>query len=443
MMSGEDADADQPGEQAAALGAQREGRRRGRAGAGAAGRCRGRRAGPGRCRAARSIRAADEQEGERGQGAGRSSTAGRAPANGRSSSAQPSGVAHRSQPADEVSATIRSEQRDGEHAAPAIPVAMRRVGATWLATAPTPTKTGSGETSASERKTEGPAPARPARIPASSASHTIAAPSAIAGERRRETRGRGSPAPERTSSRRPASSSARSARTAASTPHSAGEDREGAQPPRHVAADGEQVVRHAVEQAHGAVVAEAALELQAVLERRVGGAVGRRPARRRPAGTAARTRSSACARRAAVWRASALAADTAVRAVVVVQEDLLERRLAAVERDHGMPGEGGDERPDAAGDLERAPRWRPRSSRLHARQRRAAAGAGPVEGDVDGLRAEVAQLGQRPLLDEPPAAQDADAVAERLDLAEDVRGEEDGLPALAWPRARSRGRRPP
>ena len=104
-------------------------------------------------------------------------------------------------------------------AAPAIPVAMRRVGATWLATAPTPTKTGSGETSASERKTEGPAPARPARIPASRASHTIAAPSAI------PARPAASAWPRltglaRMSSRRPASSSARSARTAASMPHS-------------------------------------------------------------------------------------------------------------------------------------------------------------------------------------------------------------------------------
>jgi hypothetical protein len=44
-----------------------------------------------------------------------------------------------------------------------------------------------------------------------------------------------------------------------------GEDGEGAQPPRHVAADGEQIVGHAVEQSHRPVLAEAALELQAVL----------------------------------------------------------------------------------------------------------------------------------------------------------------------------------
>ena len=117
----------------------------------------------------RSIRAATSSRASVAS-AGRSSTAGRAPANGRSSSAQPSGVAHRSQPADEVSATIRRSSATAS-TAPAIPVAMRRVGAIWLATAPTPTNTGSGETSAIERKTEGPGPARPARIPASSASH--------------------------------------------------------------------------------------------------------------------------------------------------------------------------------------------------------------------------------------------------------------------------------
>ena len=76
----------------------------------------------------------------------------------------------------------------------------------------------------------------------------------------------------------------------------------------------------------------------------------------------------------------------------------------------------------------------PELVRLHARQLGQRRG-GPVEGDLDRLRAEVAQLGQRPLLDEAAVAQDADAIAERLDLAEDVRGQEDGLAALAWPRA--------
>ena len=46
------------------------------------------------------------------------------------------------------------------------------------------------------------------------------------------------------------------------------------------------------------------------------------------------------------------------------------------------------------------------------------------------MRREVAKLGQRSLVDEAALAEDADAVAERLDLAEDVRGEEHRLPAL-------------
>ena len=49
---------------------------------------------------------------------------------------------------------------------------------------------------------------------------------------------------------------------------------------------------------------------------------------------------------------------------------------------------------------------------------------------LDRLRAQVAQLGERALVDEPALAQDPDSVAERLDLAEDVRREEDGLAAL-------------
>ncbi len=331
MIEREHPDADQPGEQAAPLGAQRERRSARRAGAGAAGRCRGRRAGPGRCRA--GARSAPRRAGGRAWPA----RAGAAPRAARRRTA----AAPRPSPAASPTAASRptrcprpsAASSATASAAPAIPVAMRRVGAIWLATAPTPTKTGSGETSAIERKTEGPTPARPTRIPASSASHTIAAPDRDPGQRRPEHRRRGSPRPERTSSRRPASSSARSARTAASMPHSAGEDREGAQPPRHVAADGEQVVGHAVEQAH-------ARGSRRSCARAAGGpgASGRRCGRPRPARAEPRRKSSAneivrvrASRR--VWRASALAADTAVRAVVVVQEDLLEGRLAAVERD--------------------------------------------------------------------------------------------------------------
>ena len=52
------------------------------------------------------------------------------------------------------------------------------------------------------------------------------------------------------------------------------------------------------------------------------------------------------------------------------------------------------------------------------------------ERDLDGLRAKVTQLGQRPLVDELAVSENPDSVAHRLHLAEDVRGEEDGLPAL-------------
>ena len=47
----------------------------------------------------------------------------------------------------------------------------------------------------------------------------------------------------------------------------------------------------------------------------------------------------------------------------------------------------------------------------------------------------MAHLRQRADLDEPPVAQDADPVAQRLDLAEDVRGQEHRLAARRGPRA--------
>jgi hypothetical protein len=53
-----------------------------------------------------------------------------------------------------------------------------------------------------------------------------------------------------------------------------------------------------------------------------------------------------------------------------------------------------------------------------------------VEGHLHGLGAQVAEFRQRALVDQPPVTKDADAVAERLHLAEDVRGEEHGLAAL-------------
>ena len=83
--------------------------------------------------------------------AGSRSTAGRAPVNGRSSSAQPSGVAQRSQPAPlAVSATARSS-RNSATAPPPSSRATRRDGASWLATAPSPANTGITETVARAR----------------------------------------------------------------------------------------------------------------------------------------------------------------------------------------------------------------------------------------------------------------------------------------------------
>ena len=52
------------------------------------------------------------------------------------------------------------------------------------------------------------------------------------------------------------------------------------------------------------------------------------------------------------------------------------------------------------------------------------------ERDLDRLGAEVAQLGQRALVHQPAGPEDPDAVAQRLDLAEDVGGEEHRLAAL-------------
>src|SRR6185436_15369904 len=137
-----------------------------------------------------------------------------------------------------------------------------------------------------------------------------------------------------------------------------------------------------------------------------------------------RVRPSANARRPI----ATLAADAPIGRVVVVQEDLLQRRLAARERDERQARQLRQQRSQLAADLE-PQRALPRARDAHARQlgqpRRRA-----VERHLDGVRAEVAQLLQRPLVDQPPVAQDPDAVADRLDLAEDVRGEEDRLPAL-------------
>ena len=116
---------------------------------------------------------------------GSSSTTGRGPANGRISSAQPSGVSQRSQPAaPTVSATTRS-RKNSPAAPPATSAAIRRLGASWLATAPMPTNTGMTEMVARARYAE-PATGSPANAnPANSAAHriTVAIPIAAIADR--------------------------------------------------------------------------------------------------------------------------------------------------------------------------------------------------------------------------------------------------------------------
>src|SRR4029453_17052865 len=96
-----------------------------------------------------------------------------------------------------------------------------------------------------------------------------------------------------------------------------------------------------------------------------------------------RTRASAKAR-----RAIALLPDTSIRALVVVEKDLLEGGLATRQRLHLVVGERGDERPDLAAHLE-AQGVRTRARHGHARQRRQRRRLGR-EDDLDGLRAKVA-----------------------------------------------------
>ncbi len=116
---------------------------------------------------------------------GSSSTAGRGPANGRISSAQPSGVAQRSQPAaPTVSATTRS-RKHSPAAPPAISAAIRRLGASWLATAPMPANTPMTETVARARYAEPATGSPPSANPANSAAHStsVAAPVAAIADR--------------------------------------------------------------------------------------------------------------------------------------------------------------------------------------------------------------------------------------------------------------------
>src|ERR1039457_4842824 len=84
-----------------------------------------------------------------------------------------------------------------------------------------------------------------------------------------------------------------------------------------------------------------------------------------------------------------LATDIGVGPVVMVHEDLLERGLTARQRRDGVVGEGGDQRTDAARDLE-AQRVGAAALHLDPRQR-PELGSLPGEGDLDRLRGEVAK----------------------------------------------------
>ena len=73
----------------------------------------------------------------------------------------------------------------------------------------------------------------------------------------------------------------------------------------------------------------------------------------------------------------------------------------------------------------------------------ARAWAGPARCDLDGGAGEVPHLGQGAALHDPPGAHDADPVAQRLDLGEDVAGEQHGAAVAHLPGDAARGRSPP
>src|SRR5579862_3062968 len=133
-------------------------------------------------------------------------------------------------------------------------------------------------------------------------------------------------------------------------------------------------------------------------------------------------------RRTAVVRRGGLAVsagstvDMRPGAVVVIQEDLFQCRLTADKRLDRMTGERSDHRADASRDLE-AEGVRSRGDHVHAgesRERRRSAG----KRHLDAFCAQVTQLLQPPLVDESAATQDPDPLANGLDLAEDMRGED-------------------
>ena len=87
--------------------------------------------------------------------------------------------------------------------------------------------------------------------------------------------------------------------------------------------------------------------------------------------------------------------------VVVVQEDLLERRLAARQRDDRVLGERGDQRADARRVTSKRSALAPAAATCDAGQRRRASGARPAKVTSTVCAREMAQLGERALVDQP------------------------------------------
>ena len=175
-------------EQAAPLRPQRERGGRGEQVQAGPRRCRGRRAGRPMSRRRSIPRRASSEE------RAWPAPAGSAPPAGRRRTAQLLGPAQRRRPAQpagrRVSATIRRSSATAS-TAPAIP-GLRRVGAIWLGSAPTPTNTGSGDRARVDRKTDARSP-HGREDPASSASQTIAAPTRSPASAARNTPARSPP----------------------------------------------------------------------------------------------------------------------------------------------------------------------------------------------------------------------------------------------------------
>ena len=314
-----------------------------------------------------------------------SSTAGCGPANGRISSAQPSGVAQRSH-SSAAGGVGDDPQREGSgedrHPQPQRQPPGRRQLAGERADADEDRRdrgdlqrqVGRGARPRARR------PAARARSPARSGRRRRRPRRARRGGRcggRSARRGR---APQR-----PSSSSARCARTAAKIPQTAAKI-ERMPPVRQadVAADGEEVVRHPVEEPDRLVVAEARSRTAAA-RRRSGSCVrSRPPGPARPARRARRRRACGCGRRPrrgarSPWRRRSwrpASRPATVGAVVVVEEDLLQRGLAAGQRHHRQLGQRRQQRPHRAAHLA-AQRVLAGAHDPHARPAAAAAAPAP------------------------------------------------------------------